>query len=160
MSEAQKYELMMAVPDAEFVMIAKRLIELKHSDHITLVSSNKEHIRFIKRGDKIKAIRQIDGKPTLFHVEPMSKMMPNEREMMKKHFHDKNPSWNNARLEAECDIVYEMRESVKKIVEETGLTHEQAFKLLERGLVEKELEQRHLTAFPEGSIDASGASLQ
>ena len=114
----------------------------------------------MKKGDTIKAIRMIDGKPKVFEVQPMSKLMPNEREMMKKHFHDKNPSWNNARLEAECDIVYEMRESVKKIVEETGLTHEQAFKLLERGLVEKELEKRTLTAFPEASTDVSGASLQ
>jgi hypothetical protein len=158
MATDQKYELMMAVPDSEFMEIARRLLELKHKKSITLVSSTKEHITFQRRGDKIKALRMIDGKPTLFAVEPMSKLVPDEREFIKKQLHDKNPDWNNARLDLEVDIIYEMRASVKKIVEETGMTAEQAFRLLEQGMVESQVAEitglagKAVPAASEGSL--------
>jgi hypothetical protein len=137
----------MAVPDAEFVEICRRLLERNHTDHITLISKDKEHIKFYRRGDKVKAIRIIDGKPMKFLVEPLSKVMPqpntqNERDWLKKQIHEQNPTYNNARLEYEVDMVYEMRKSVEEIVKATGCKPEQAMKSLEIAMASKEAEQK------------------
>lgn len=134
--------LTMAVPDAEFALICQRLEERKHSETITLVSSTKEHIRFYRKGDKVKAKRMIDGKPVSFLVEPLSKLIPNEREWLKKQIHDQHPDYNNARLEYEVDMIYEMRASVKKIVDETGCKPEVALKALEAGLASQQANEK------------------
>jgi hypothetical protein len=132
----------MAVPDAEYMEIVRRLHERNHSEHITLISSNKEHIRFYKKGDKVKAKRMIDGKPTTFLVEPLGKLIPNEREWLKKQIHDKNPEYNNARLEYEVDMIYEMRQSVKKIVDETGCKPEDALRAIELGIASQQASEK------------------
>jgi hypothetical protein len=135
--------LTMAVPDAEFVEIVRRVATAGRRDHITLLSQQKEHIKFYKtKSDKIKAIRMIDGKPVKFLVEPLSKLIPNEREYLKKQIHDKNPEYNNARLEYEVDMIYEMRESVKKIVAETGCKPEDALRALEYGLAGQQANEK------------------
>ncbi len=121
----------------------RRLIHRsKHSDHITLISKEKEHIQFFFKKDKIKARRIIDGKPVVMPVEPLSTLIPNEREWLKKQIHDKNPDYNNARLEYEVDMIYEMRTSVKKIVEETGCKPEEALRALEMGLASQQAQEK------------------
>ena len=136
-------QMVMAVPNEEYVEILRRLVNRsKHCDHITLISKDKEHIQFYLKKDKIKARRFIDGKKIICVVEPLSKLIPNEREWLKKQIHDKNPTYNNARLEYEVDMIYEMRASVKKIVEETGCKPEDAFRALECGLAKREADEK------------------
>lgn len=132
----------MAVPDAEYEEIVKRINQRPHAEHITLISKEKEHIQFYRKGDKIKARRFIDGKKMTMPVEPLSKLIPNEREWLKKQIHDKNPEYNNARLEYEVDMIYEMRESVKKIVAETGCKPEDALRALEMGLATQQANEK------------------
>jgi hypothetical protein len=158
----------MAVPDAEFIEICRRLVSRQHGDHITLITREKEHIKFYRKGDKVKAIRVIDGKPTKFSVEPLSKVMPqpntqNEREWLKSKLKEANPEYNNARLDLEADMIYEMRKSVAKLVEETGCKPEQAIKALEMGMASadamKQMESvEKLTAFTTQEIKEGDTS--
>lgn len=138
-----------AVPDAEYSEIARRVYELEHKKSITLLSSSKEPIRFYKTDAGIRAVRTIDGKKVRSQVEPLSKIMKQmpsmtpeqEREQLKQILQQDNPTWNNARLELEIDLIYEKRKSVKTIMEATGCKAEEACRVLERGIADMEAQK-------------------
>ena len=138
----QKVVLQMAVPDAEYALLCHHLSRRPHTHKMTVMSKEKEKIEFYAtKQNKIKAIRVIDGKPIKFEVEPMSAVMGgDERAFIKKKLKEQYPDYNDARLEVEADMVFEMRKSVETLVKETGCKPEHALKAIEAGIASKEAE--------------------
>ncbi len=159
-----KVVLQMAVPDAEYALLCFHLSQRPHSQRMVVFSKEKkERIEFYvaKKSNKVKAVRMIDGKPLKFEVEPMSKVMGgDEREFIKKKIKEQHPEYNNARLEVEADLVFEMRKSVETLVKETGCKPEDALRALELGMASKEAgdmmkEASEIALHPTQTVDIS-----
>jgi hypothetical protein len=134
-------DLTMAVPDLEYNEIYRRCKELHHKSSITLLSKDKEPIRFyLTRNGDMKAIRVSGGKEFKMKVKALSQAIPDENNMLRDEIKKQHPEYNNARLDFEVDYIKEMRKSVMNIVNATGCKPEEAVKILEIGLAQKELE--------------------
>ena len=159
----QKMVYQMAVPDNEYALLCYHLSKRNHSHKMTVMSKTKEKIDFYaSKQNKVKAVRMIDGKPMKFEVIPMSSVMGGgERNFIKKQLKEKYPDYNDARLEVETDLVFEMRKSVETLVKETGCSPEVAFKAIEAGVASAEAEQMmkyasEVMAFSTQTADLSG----
>jgi hypothetical protein len=136
-----------AVPDAEYAEIARRIQQLEHRKSLTLLSSSKEPIRFYRTDAGIRAVRTIDGKKVRSQVEPLSVVMPKqtpaqERQQLKEILRRDNPTYNDARLELEVDLIHEKRASVEKIMKEMKCSPQQAYQALEQGIALMEAQKR------------------
>lgn len=153
----------MAVPDEEYALLWHRLLQRPHSNRCVIYAKdNKERMTFWRtRNEKVKCVRTIEGKEIKFEVLPLSKAMGgDERTFLKSKLKEKYPDYNDARLNVEVDMIYEMRESVKKIVEQTGCKPEEALRALEMGLASKEAELMMKDADKELTLHPTGSSSQ
>ena len=138
-----------AIPDAEYTEIVRRVHDLDHKKSITLLSSSKEPIRFYRTDAGIRAIRVVENKKVRFQVEPLGKVMKEmpavspeqEREQLRTILRRDNPTYNEARIQLEIDLIYEKRQSVQTIMKEMGCNARDALRALEQGIAQVEAQK-------------------
>lgn len=137
---AQQQKYCMAIPDAEYMRVLQRFAESPHTSSFTLLSAKHERVRFIRlKNDKVVAERIIDGNTVPFDVMPLSEVAKGQQQSLKAEWKKAHPDWDDARIEAEMDCMKEMRKSVETLSKELKCSPEQAYKILERAMVEKEV---------------------
>lgn len=151
----------MAIPDAEYARIEAMVSQRSHSSGVTLLTREKERMRFFRsRGGEILACRIIGGKevaPSL--CVPMSKAIPGGEAaftaaMLKKQ----HPDWSQLRIDDEIALIGELRTSVQRLVETTGCKPADALRLLEMGLVSHEMKEKEDAADAKAEAEAREAT--
>lgn len=97
-----------------------------------------------RRGENLYSRQQLDdGSQYKSNIQPLSRVLKEhptfEDDIMKKQILQDKPGLSPEKLEEEVAFIKEMRKSVEAIVRDTGLSPQQAFQLLEAGMVHSEM---------------------